>query len=447
LSEHTLAEIAARFLAAETRSQSCSGQKDHATFAGTRLEHHDYLGVSGQKPGEVGAKNHEVSRMKTIELFAGAGGLALGTANAGFEHDAVLEWDHDACDTIRENQRRGVQPVASWPLHEVDVRKFDFRPLAGVELVAGGPPCQPFSIGGKHRGPSDQRNLFPEVVRAVRETRPKAILIENVRGLLRPAFAKFFEYVILQLSFPEVVRKTDETWLAHLCRLERHQTRGTQRGLLYNVVFQSLNAADYGAPQKRYRVFIVGFRSDLHMPWSFPAPTHSCDALVYSQFVTGEYWERHKVAARQRPAPPERLLSRIDALRSTLFPPSEAPWVTVRDALSGLPEPSSSAAKSILNHKLNPGARVYPGHTGSPLDQPAKALKAGDHGVPGGENMLAYPSGEVRYFTVRESARLQTFPDNYSFRGSWSEAMRQLGNAVPVCLAEAVAKSVSTRLA
>ena len=108
--------------------------------------------------------------MKTIELFAGAGGLALGTAFAGFHHDAVLERDHDACETIRENQRRKFDPVDSWPLHETDVRNFDFRPFEGVDLIAGGPPCQPFSIGGKHRGPSDGRNLFPEVVRAVRET-------------------------------------------------------------------------------------------------------------------------------------------------------------------------------------------------------------------------------------------------------------------------------------
>lgn len=385
--------------------------------------------------------------MKTLELFAGAGGLALGTANAGFLHDAVLEWDHDACETIRENQRRGLSPVISWPLHEIDVRKFDFRALEGIDLVAGGPPCQPFSIGGKHRGPNDKRNMFPEIVRAVRETRPRAILIENVRGLLRPAFAKFFGYVILQLSFPEVQQRADENWLSHLSRLERHQTRGTQKGLLYNVVFRSLNAADYGAPQKRYRVFIVGFRADLHKPWSFPAPTHSHDALLYSQFVSGQYWDRHKVSTRQRPTPSPRLLPRIDGLKSSLFAPSEEPWVTVRDALLGLPEPSSSPSKTVLNHTLNLGARVYAGHTGSPLDDPAKALKAGDHGVPGGENMLAYPSGEVRYFTVRESARLQTFPDNYLFRGSWTEAMRQLGNAVPVRLAEAVARSVFARLA
>jgi DNA (cytosine-5)-methyltransferase 1 len=400
--------------------------------------------MPGKASGKTGAQNQEVSGMKTIELFAGAGGLALGTANAGFHHDAVLEWDHDACETIRENQRRG---VISWPLHETDVRKFDFRKLEGIDLVAGGPPCQPFSIGGKHRGPMDKRNLFPEVVRAVRETRPRAILVENVRGLLRPAFAKFFEYVILQLSFPEVLQRPDEDWRAHLARLERHQTRGTQKGLLYNVVFQSLNAADYGAPQKRYRVFIVGFRADLHKPWSFPAPTHSNDTLLYSQFVSGEYWDRHKISIRQRPSPNPRSIPRIDSLKSSLFAPSEEAWVTVRDALLGLPEPSSSPCKTVLNHTLNPGARVYAGHTGSPPDEPAKALKAGDHGVPGGENMLAYASGQVRYFTVRESARLQTFPDNYLLSGSWTEAMRQLGNAVPVRLAEAVAKSILARLA
>ncbi|RYD32246.1 MAG: DNA (cytosine-5-)-methyltransferase, partial [Verrucomicrobiaceae bacterium] len=85
-------------------------------------------------------------------------------------------------------------------------------------------------------------------------------------------------------------------------------------------------------------------------------------------------------------------------------------------------------------------------HTGSPLDRPAKALKAGDHGVPGGENMILYPDGSVRYLSVRESARVQTFPDNYLFLGSWTEAMRQLGNAVPVKLAEIVGKSVAGAL-
>lgn len=100
----------------------------------------------------------------------------------------------------------------------------------------------------------------------------------------------------------------------------------------------------------------------------------------------------------------------------------------------------------MANHVFNPGARSYPGHTGSPLDEPGKTLKAGDHGVPGGENMLLRPDGSVRYFTVREAARLQTFPDDYVFRGSWTETMRQLGNAVPVRLAEVIAGSVAATL-
>src|SRR5262249_52301822 len=97
---------------------------------------------------------------------------------------------------------------------------------------------------------------------------------------------------------------------------------------------------------------------------------------------------------------------------------------------------------TIANHVGNPGARSYPGHTGSPYDEPAKTLKAGDHGVPGGENMLRHDDGTVRYFTVREAARLQGFPDDYVFHGAWCEGFRELGNAVPVGLAHVVALRV-----
>jgi DNA (cytosine-5)-methyltransferase 1 len=123
------------------------------------------------------------------------------------------------------------------------------------------------------------------------------------------------------------------------------------------------------------------------------------------------------------------------------------PWLTVRDALQGLTDPQRKNNVTLHNnHIFQPGARVYAGHTGSPLDLPAKTLKAGDHGVPGGENMLVMPHGEVRYFTVRESARLQTFPDTYVFHGSWTETMRQLGNAVPVALARIMASSIAEKL-
>ena len=112
-----------------------------------------------------------------------------------------------------------------------------------------------------------------------------------------------------------------------------------------------------------------------------------------------------------------------------------------------MPPPTINGSRNFLNHVLQPGARSYPGHTGSYVDAPAKALKAGVHGVPGGENMLRQPEGTVRYFTVREAARLQTLPDRYRLHGPWGEAMRQLGNAVPVMLAQVVASSVHEHLA
>jgi DNA (cytosine-5)-methyltransferase 1 len=385
--------------------------------------------------------------MRSVELFAGAGGLAIGMANAGFRHAAVLEWDHDACETFRENQRHHAHAVDGWPLHECDVRQFDYSSIRGdVAVVSGGPPCQPFSLGGRHRGHMDDRDMFPEAVRAVRELRPKAFIFENVKGLLRQGFSNYFEYILLQLSHPSLVRKRQERWQDHRARLERHHT--SRRVVSeFNVVFRLLNAANFGVPQRRERVFLVGFRSDLGVEWTFPEPTHSEDALLRSQWVTGDYWEQHHVSRRQRPPVARRATSRIARLATLdLLEPRLQRWRTVRDALAGLPDPERIPTNNVPNHVVNPGARSYKGHTGSPLDEPAKTLKAGDHGVPGGENMLARVNGSVRYFTVREAARLQTFPDDYEFRGAWSEAMRQLGNAVPIQLAQVVSGSVASTL-
>lgn len=383
--------------------------------------------------------------MRSVELFAGAGGLAMGMGRAGFDHAAVVEWDHDSCETFRFNQRNQAQDVAQWPLFEGDARAFDYSTIGGnVMVVSGGPPCQPFSLGGKHRSHMDERDMFPQAVRAVRELRPKAFIFENVKGLLRQTFASYFEYIHLQLAHPDLTRKKGEPWEKHRERLERHHT-GSMGAASYNVVYRLLNAANHGVPQKRERVFLVGFRSDLGVEWAFPEATHSEDALLRDQWVTGDYWERHRVAKSDRPVAPIRLEPRIARLRNDdMF--TSLPWGTVRDALAGLPDPEKHPRNGIANHVFNPGARSYPGHTGSPLDEPGKTLKAGDHGVPGGENMLLRPDGTVRYFTVREAARLQTFPDDYIFQGSWTETMRQLGNAVPVRLAEVIASSVAATL-
>lgn len=383
--------------------------------------------------------------MRSVELFVGAGGLGIGVSQAGFDPVAVMDWDRWACDTIRENGANGLAPFSDWPLYECDVRDFDFREIAEqVDLVTGGPPCQPFSLGGLHKAFLDERDMFPEAIRAVRTLRPRAFVFENVKGLTRNKFANYLEYVRLQLRHPNLKSKSDEPWLEHLGRLEDYETGKRTRGLKYNVVLRVLNAANYGVPQRRERVFIVGFRADTGIDWHFPSETHSQDALLWSQWRSGEYWDLHQLPKRQRPEggrAKERAL-RLDG------PPTDEPWVTVRDAICDLPDPElePDTASSYHDHRYQPGARSYPGHTGSPLDEPAKTLKAGVHGVPGGENMLRRPDGSVRYFTVRESARLQTFPDEMVFHGAWSETMRQLGNAVPVTLARVVAESVRERL-
>ena len=392
--------------------------------------------------------------LTSVELFAGAGGLALGVESAGFLHDAVIEWDNWACETIRQNQTPQFSLARKWPLHQCDVRTFDFSSIkGGIDLVSGGPPCQPFSIGGKHKGYNDDRDMFPAAINSVRTLKPRAFLFENVPGLARASFAKYLKYILMQLSYPEISRRPQESWSDHCCRIEKHAAVSKHKGLSYHVQVKKLNAADYGVPQKRVRLLMVGLRNDLDIDWTFPRSTHSQEALLTSLWITGDYWERHKVAFRNRPKPDYRHATRLAKLRER--PDMEAengvvqlPWRTIRDALVGLPEPysSNSVSMGVPNHGCQFGARSYQGHTGSPLDEPAKTLKAGDHGVPGGENMILLPNGSLRYFTVRESARLQTFPDDFIFHGSWTETMRQLGNAVPVALAFSVAKSIAKSL-
>lgn len=372
--------------------------------------------------------------MRSVELFAGAGGLGLGVAQAGFDHAAVVEWDRWACDTLKDNK--------PWPVTQGDVRLMSYDGLGTIDLVSGGPPCQPFSLGGKHNAHLDHRDMFPEAIRAVRELRPRAFVFENVKGLTRATFQNYLSYIRLQLAHPEVTARPEESWIDHLGRLERHETSGSTSGLRYNVVLRLLNAANHGVPQRRERIFLVGFRSDLGVEWRFPDETHSAAALAWSLTHEDAYFDRHRIGRA------ERLLLREAAPRFKGDKPASLPWLTVRDAFLGLPDPElqPKAAKGFPDHRFIPGARSYPGHTGSPLDAPAKTLKAGVHGVPGGENMLRRPDGSIRYFSVREAARLQTFPDDFLFHGSWTETMRQLGNAVPVRLAGIVARSVADQL-
>ncbi len=379
--------------------------------------------------------------LRSVEIFAGAGGLALGTARAGFLHSAVIEHNLPACETLRQNKRRGIKFARDWNIIEADVSTYDFTQFAGIDLVSGGPPCQPFSQAGNRDGRKDNRDLFPDFIRAIREIQPKAFIIENVKGLLSRPHFNYFQYVLLQLQFPLVQRRPRKKWTEHRALLERLHTGGGYKDPHYNIVSQVLNGTDFGVAQRRERVFIVGVRADLGIKYSFPLATHTKAALLRDQWVSEAYWERHGIHGKRRPSMPKEIKCYLPQLEK--LGRRSLPWQTVRDALSGLPRVAiGRTSQKALNHFLNAGARSYDGHSGSRLDWPAKTIKAGHHGVPGGENTIQLDDGNVRYFSVRECARLQTFPDKWGFEGSWTSCMKQLGNAVPVSLGEVVASPI-----
>ncbi|MFD0203043.1 MULTISPECIES: DNA cytosine methyltransferase [Saccharothrix] len=404
------------------------------------------LSLSIDDPSEVGT---------SIELFTGGGGLAMAMHNEGFRHLVAVELNKRACATLRANIAEPFDPEAGqattlhsrWPLIEGDIRQVDFtRWMGKVDVVAGGVPCQPWSLGGVHKGYDDERNLWPELFRVIRETRPRAIIAENVKGLLRSSFKPYYDYILNELSAPFEERIEGEDWQDHDKRLRKALAKQavdpTER---YDVKYLLVNAADYGVPQVRWRVFVVAFRNDLGLEgWKFPAATHSDAALLRAQ-ADGSYWDEHKVAKRYRYTP------KIVAAQGEENEGKQR-WRTVRDAISGdssrneprLGEPLGDKVEhpKHLHHYGWPGARQYPGHTPNELDRPAKTVKAGVHGVPGGETVLRRDDGSIRYMTVREVSRVMTFPDDWKLDGPRGEQMRQLGNAVPVVLGQAMAHSV-----
>ncbi|MEV4413999.1 DNA cytosine methyltransferase [Catellatospora sp. NPDC049609] len=387
----------------------------------------------------------------SIELFTGGGGLAWAMHEEGFRHLLAVEFDKRACATLRENTAVAYDPAADqpmslddkWPLIEGDVHQVSFANFAGkVDVVAGGVPCQPWSLGGAHKGYDDPRNLWPELFRCVRETRPKAIIAENVKGLLRASFKPYYDYILNELRVPFEQRVEGEDWADHNKRLEKAlKVAPSDLTERYDVKYKLVNAADYGVPQQRWRVFVVAFRKDLGLSeWEFPDETHSELALWHSQ-KNGDYWKRH----RREPRPD---------LVPDVIPPLDPkkprePWKTLRDAICDMPEPIGDKVEhpDWKHHYGWPGAREYVGHTPNDLDRPAKTVKAGVHGVPGGETVLRKDDGSIRYMTVREVARVMTFPDDWELMGPRGEQMRQLGNAVPVGLGRVMAKAVKDALA
>lgn len=397
----------------------------------------------------------------------------MGVERAGFRSLLLSEVAPYACETLVANGARPYpveggcrppvpQPGDKPPLLVGDVAKAEFEHLADlVDVLAGGPPCQPFSLGGVSRGNDDERNGFPHMFRAIREMRPKAVICENVRGLLRPSFAPYFEYIKRELEFPFEQRKEGVAWHEHnerLCELADKEGGRVSRER-YRVMACRINAADYGVPQIRHRVIIVAFRSDLGINTEafkkLVIPRFS-QASLHRSMANGEYWDRHSNVPQQVR---ERVMAELP--RQARMPTHEEsfPWRTLRDAVEGIDGlkalPSIPAEYldrkerflgGFADHVGWPDARIYPGHTPNELDRPAKTVKAGVHGVAGGESVVALDNGSHRYMTVRETARVMTFPDDRVLAGPRGEKMRQLGNAVPVLLGEVFATAVATVL-
>jgi DNA (cytosine-5)-methyltransferase 1 len=365
-----------------------------------------------------------------INLFAGAGGLALGLRDAGFRPEFLYEVDNEAWATLKHNSV--ADPPPGWDEHQGDVRKVDWKAITQpVRLIAAGVPCQPFSLAGKHLADQDGRNMFPELFRAVSALMPRAVLLENVAGLTREKFRPYFDYILRRLEYPTLCPRSGELWEDHDARLRiKQSSKGYEPA--YEVTWAVMNAADFGVPQNRRRVFMVATRRG-EGAYVFPRPTHSRKALYASQ-KSGDYWDRHCILKPgELPLRPTRGWQE-DELE---------PWITVRDAIADLPKPACDPKAAIANHFTIPGARSYPGHTGSNPDLPSKTIKAGVNGVPGGENTIQLNGhGEVRYYTLREAATLQTFPFDHVFLGPRKRVTRQIGNAVPCSLSQVVAAPI-----
>jgi len=175
-----------------------------------------------------------MAQLTTLELCAGAGGQALGLEQAGIEHAALVEIEHHACTTLRYNR-----PM--WNVVQADLRHFDATPYKGVDLISGGLPCPPFSVAGKQLGKNDERNLFPAAIRVIRQAQPKAVMIENVRGILDAVFQDYRE--LIKVEFEDMGYKGD---------------------------WKLLNASDFGVPQLRPRVVFVALRENLFPLFAWP---------------------------------------------------------------------------------------------------------------------------------------------------------------------------------
>ena len=300
-----------------------------------------------------------------VEICAGAGGQSLGLEDAGFEHSVAVEYDPDACETLRLNRKK-------WDVREMDVHQFDGTPFKGADLLAGGVPCPPFSIAGKQLGADDERDLFPQALRLVEEIEPEAVMLENVKGL---ATARFKDY--------------------------RKQITDRLEDLGYEWDWQVLNSSEMGVPQLRPRFILVALRPAAyeHFEWPNAQKTPPTVGKSLRTLMGANGW---------------------DGLDE---------WVKKADG---------------IGPTLVGGSRKHGGPDLGPTRARAAWLQLGVDGrsIAAEAPSATDPVDLAPKLTLEMAAKIQGFPPNWKFAGRKTAAYRQIGNAFPPPVAEAIGRQI-----
>lgn len=305
-----------------------------------------------------------MSTLNCVEICAGAGGQALGLEKAGFEPEVLIEIDKSCCDTLRHNRPH-------WKIVQGDLREFDGRAYKGIDLLAGGVPCPPFSKAGKQLGKDDERDLFPEAIRLVDECRPQAVMLENVRGFLDAVFEDY-----------------------------RYKLKRQLEKLGYITDWRLLNASDFGVSQLRPRVVIVAVKRNLSENFSWPLP------LKYNPPTVGEILYDLMSSKGWKGVKRWRDLAN-----------DVAPTIVGGSKKHGGPDLGPSRAKQAW-------AALGVDGMGIAIDVPDR-------------HFVGMPR-----LTIPMVARLQGFPDDWHFTGKKTPAYRQVGNAFPPPVANAVSTQI-----
>ncbi|MFT4311604.1 MAG: DNA cytosine methyltransferase [Candidatus Woesearchaeota archaeon] len=314
-----------------------------------------------------------------IELFAGAGGMALGLEKAGLVTEALVEIDKDCVETLKKNRPH-------WKVIHADVSKVDYSKMK-ADVVAGGFPCQAFSLAGKRLGFEDTRGtLFFEFARCIKEVQPKIFIGENVEGLVRHENGKTLQTMI------EVLKE-----------------------LGYNVQYKLLNAVNFGVAQKRKRLIIIGTKPEFN--FSFPLPSKNICTL--------------KEALKDVPKSEGTKYSDKRKKILDLVPPGGC-WIDL----------PINVQKEFMGKSFHSGGGKRGMARRISWDEPCLTLTTS----PSQKQTERCHPEETRPFTVREYARIQSFPDNWIFQGSISSQYKQIGNAVAVKVAEAIGKEIISSL-